>query len=238
MKPLFVPTAAAIGALLVASCNRPRYHYEPAPPSPPPASEPARCYETQRLALTVAGFSYSRSVQTTAETYRVERYGDRGLVLYAGDRRLGAVEALEAIGEAELERGYRAVLDDTASAYRWNPVAQTASLVTGGVATVAVLGGALWLVSSPDDARPAYLLLGGLGFGLVSLTATLVNYLTQVPAARHQRDQRMIADPRLARQVAAAAARHNRRLAQRCGHPPDLPMTDRVRRTYAGPPGN
>ena len=229
-------------ALLVA-CNRPQYTYEPRPPSPDAASE---CHRAGDVAIATGRFSWTRNLgsQTlvsrdaagnTSINYgpaQQESYGDTGVILYRGSQRFSALAGLEAVGAKEAARAQREVLAETRGAHGLVPVMQTTSVILAGGGTVALaIGGALVLSDpSAESNTPAYVMLGGVAALAVSLVPAVIAFVKLPDRVRHQRDQRLIVYPAIARAAAEAAQTHNRRVAEGCRDgAAATPMTERAR---------
>jgi hypothetical protein len=246
MIRFFVRSAALGAACMVAiGCSRPRYAYDPRPPVVPPQSQADACYQEQRVELAAGRVFWARHQpgyaptlfgtgtyvpNVTVSTY----FTDGGLVLYRGGQRFDARGALKQIGEAELSRDYEALLSLTESDYRMYPVYRNTTVALGVISAAAVSVGSIWLVSEAgkDDSSnaPAYLMIGGLVVGGLSLIPALLAYRSIDGNIQHERYLALFSDEQFAPKLVAGARRHNQRVARQCGvADATLPMTPNAR---------
>ena len=73
-------------------------------------------------------------------------------------------------------------------------------------------------------------MLGGLGIGAVSLLPSVLAYVTQPDAVRHEHDLVLISDADIAQKLPAAAFRRNQVEASRCATTADLPLSPALER--------
>ncbi|MGH9887411.1 MAG: hypothetical protein ACREBE_17915 [bacterium] len=220
--------AVAIG------CARPTYTYDPRPPVSP-AAEPGRaCYQEQRLELAAGRVFWARHQPYTPNLMISTYYTDGGLALYRGGQRFDARGALKQIGEAGLSRDYEAILSLTERDYRMYPVYRNTAVALGAVGTAAIAVGSIWLVSEAgkDDSSnaPAYVMIGGLVAGGLSLIPALLAYRSIDGNIQHERYLALFSDEKFAPKLVDGARRHNQRVARQCGvAEATLPMTPNAR---------
>jgi hypothetical protein len=157
-------------------------------------------------------------------------YTDGGLVLYRDGQRFDARAALRQIGEAELSQDYESLLSLTEHDYRMYPVYRNTTVALALIGTAAIALGSIWLVAEAgnDDSSntPAYVMIGGLAVGGLSLIPALLAYRSVDGNIQHERYLALFSDERFAPKLVQGARRHNQRVAQSCGvADATLPMT-------------
>jgi hypothetical protein len=236
VRRIFVRHSILLAGCVVAmGCARPTYAFDPRPPVLPPQSQADACYQEQRLELAAGRVFWARhqpgyTPNTMVSTY----FSDGGLVLYRGGQRFDARGALKQIGEAELSRDYDAILSSTERDYRMYPVYRNTTVALGVVGVAAVAVGSIWLVSEAgkDDSSnaPAYLMIGGLLVGGLSLIPALLAYRSIDGNIQHERYLALFSDEKFAPKLVQGARRHNQRVAAQCGvADAALPMTPNAR---------
>jgi hypothetical protein len=219
---------------MAIGCSRPTYTYDPRPPVLPPQSEADACYQEQRLELAAGRVYWARHQPYTPNLMISTYYSDGGLVLYRGGQRFDARGALKQIGDAELSRDYEATLSLTEHDYRMYPVYRNTTIALSVIGAAAVSVGSIWLVSEAgkDDSSnaPAYLMIGGLLVGGLSLIPALLAYRSIDGNIQHERYLALFSDEKFAPKLVQGARRHNQRVAVQCGvADATLPMTPNAR---------
>ena len=231
--------ALHVCVVLAFACERPIYRYEQAPLSSPPRGPAEACYRRERVELAGGSVTWrTTDPGYTTDTVIVSFYRDSGVTVYRDGRRFDAMEALRRLGDPALDSGYASVLARTEGAHRAYPRWRIASLALALPATAAVVGGAIWwTVDGFESVTPAYVMLGGLVVGLISLAPTLGAYVTRDDYLSHERARVLFTDRDFVPRLVDGATRYNARVAAKCGHDPaDLPMTPGVRAGLARPP--
>jgi hypothetical protein len=217
--------------IATAGCARPRYAFDPRPPSLPPQSQADSCYQEQRLELAAGRVFWARHAPGYTPNMMVSTYyTDGGLVLYRDGQRFDARAALRQIGEAELSQDYESLLSLTEHDYRMYPVYRNTTVALALIGTAAIALGSIWLVAEAgnDDSSntPAYVMIGGLAVGGLSLIPALLAYRSVDGNIQHERYLALFSDERFAPKLVQGARRHNQRVAQSCGvADATLPMT-------------
>ena len=246
-----VSAAALSFSTLTTGCMLPSYAFEPRPVTTNPRG--SACYAEEHLSLATGSFWWTRNLGSYTTVSRdvssgqlrlsvgrsaTANYGNSGLTVYQGNRLLTSQEALDIIGDPEVAAAQAEVLSATQTGSDLYPAMRVSMWGLGGLGVASTAVGTVWLLAdaSGESNAPAYTLLAGAGLLMASLIPALIGYFQLPDYVFHERDQKLLVHREIARATADAAEIYNRRVADRCGAPPQpLPMTDQAREMLTSP---